>query len=114
MFEDRGGTYRDGGERSAHLKPNQSRSISNYPEFLEHVAHLIRSAKESVSKATRHTGEKAARKVATRFVVALLQRFLQPSLLSELEGVTPGMSSNPEVTHRVDEIMNRLSREDEQ
>ena len=47
------------------LKPNHSRSISNYPEFLEHVAQRIRSAKESMSKATRRAGDKASRKVAT-------------------------------------------------
>ena len=96
------------------LKPNHSRSISNYHEFLEHVAQLIRSAKESVSKATRREGEKAAQKVATQFVAALHQQCPQPSLLSELEGVTPGMSSDPEVTRQVDEIMKRLSREDNQ
>ena len=65
-------------------------------------------------KATHHAGEKAARKVATRFVTALHQQCPQPSLLSELEGVTPGMSSDPEVTRQVDEIMKRLSREDDQ
>ena len=96
------------------LQPKHSRSISNYPEFLEHVTQLIHSAKVSVSKATHRAGEKATRKVATRFVVTLHQRRPQPSLLSELEGVTPGMSSDPEVTRQVDEIMKCLSREDDQ
>ena len=57
------------------LKPNHSHSLSNYPAFLEHVALLVRGAKESVRKVTRHAGEKATRKGATQLVTALHQRW---------------------------------------
>ena len=58
------------------LKPNHSHSLSNYLAFLEHVALMVRGAKESVSKVTRCAGEKAAQKVATQFVATLHQRCL--------------------------------------
>ena len=95
------------------LRPNHSYSLSPYPAFPEHAASLIRGAKGSVSQATRHAGEKAALKVATQFVVALHQSYSQLSLLSELEGVMPGMLSDPEVTRQVDKVIKHLSREDD-
>ena len=96
------------------LRPSHSFSLNHYPAFLEHVALLVRGVKESVSKATRRAGEKAARQVAIQFVASLHQRHPRLSLLSELEEVTPEASSDPEVTCQVDEIMERLSREDDQ
>ena len=96
------------------LKPDHSSSLGHYPTFLDHVALLVRGAKESASKVTCRAGEKAVWKVATQFIATLLQRGPQPSFLSELERVTPGMSSDPEVIRQVDEIMKRLSREDDQ
>ena len=96
------------------LRPSHSFSLNQYPTFLEHVALLVRGVKESMSKATPRAGEKAARQVAIQFVAALHQRCLRLSLLSELEGVMPETSSDPEVTRQVDEIMERLTREDDQ
>ena len=77
------------------------------------MALLVRGVKESVSKDTRRAREKAARQVAIQFVAALHQWCPRISLLSELEGVTPETSSDPEVTRQVDEIMERLTREDD-
>ena len=96
------------------LRPNHSHSLSHYLAFLEHVASLICGAKGSVSKATRRAGEKAAWKVATQFIAALHQRYPPLSLLSELEGVTPRMLSDPKVTRQADEVIKHLSREDDQ
>ena len=96
------------------LRPSHSFSLNQYLAFLEHVALLARGVKESVSKATRRAGEKAARQVAIQFVAALHQRHPRLSLLSELEEVMPETSSDPEVTRLVDEIMERLPREDDQ
>ena len=76
---------------------------------------LFRSGgiKESVSKATLQTGRVAARQVAAQFVAALLQRHQQLPSLPDLEGLTPEMLSDLEVTRQVNEIMECISREDD-
>ena len=51
--------------------------------------------------------------MVTQFVAALRQRHQQPPSLPDLEGLTPEMLTDPEVTRQVNEIMNYLSREDD-
>ena len=51
--------------------------------------------------------------MATQFVAALRRRRQPPPSLSDLEGVTPDMRTDPEVTRQVDEIMEHFSREDD-
>ena len=95
------------------LLPNHSYSLRYYPSFLELVDSLVGGIKESVSKATLKAGRVAARQVAAQFVAALHHRCLQPPSLPDLEGLTPEMLSDPEVTRQVNEIMECLSREDD-
>ena len=51
--------------------------------------------------------------MATQFVAALRRRHQPPPSLSDLEGLTPDMLADPEVTRQVDEIMEHFSREDD-
>ena len=51
--------------------------------------------------------------MSIQFVAALHQWHPRLSLLSELEGVTPETLSDVDVTRQVDEIMERLTREDD-
>ena len=51
--------------------------------------------------------------MATQFIAALHQRHPRLSLLSVLERVMPKTLSDPEVTRQVDEMMERLTREDD-
>ena len=95
------------------LPAERSYSLRCYPSFLELVASRISGLRGSVSRATLQEGRTAARQVATRFVAALRQRHQQPSSLSDLEGLTPEMLAEPEVTRRVDKIMEHFSREDD-
>ena len=54
-----------------------------------------------------------AQQVAAQFVAALRQQHLQLPSLPDLEGLTPEMLSDPEVTRQVNEIMECLSRKDD-
>ena len=94
------------------LSRDHSYSLRCYPSFLELVASLVGDIKESVSKATLQAGRAAARQVAAQFIAALRRRCLQLPSLPDLEGLTPEMLSDPEVTRQVNEIMECLSRED--
>ena len=58
-------------------------------------------------------GRVAARQVATQFVAALWQCHQLPPSLTDLEGLTPEMLADPEVTRQVDKIMEHFSREDD-
>ena len=51
--------------------------------------------------------------MATQFIAALRQRRQPPPSLSDLEGLAPEMLIDPEVTRKVDEIMEHFSREDD-
>ena len=53
------------------------------------------------------------RQVTTRFVTTLRQRHPQLSLLSELEAPEPEMPLPPDASRQVEEILERLSREDD-
>ena len=95
------------------LSREHSYSLWCYPSFLELVASCVGGINGSVSKATLQEGRVAARQVAIQFVAALRQWHQQPPSLPDLEGLTPEMLSNPEVTRQVSEIMKYLSREDD-
>ena len=77
------------------------------------MASLIKGIKEQASRATRLGGAQAVRQVMTRFVTALRQRHPQLSLLSELEAPELETPLPPDVTRQVEEILERLSREDD-
>ena len=51
--------------------------------------------------------------MGTQFVAALRRCYQPPPSLSDLEGLTPDMLADPEVTRQVDEIMEHFSREDD-
>ena len=91
----------------------RSYSLRCYPSFLELVASRISGLKDSVSRATLQEGRVDARQVATQFVAALRRRHQPPPSLSDLEGLTPDMLADHEVTRQVDEIMEHFSREDD-
>ena len=93
------------------LSPNHSYSLRYHPSFLE--ASLVGGIKESRRKATLKAGRVVARQVVVQFVAALRQWHQQLPSLSDLEGLTPEMLSDPEVTCQVNEIMECLSREDD-
>ena len=95
------------------LSREHSYSLWCYPSFLELVASCVGGIKGSMSKATLQEGRVAARQVATQFVAALRQRHQQPPSLPDLEGLTPEMLTDPEVTRQVNEIMKYFSREDD-
>ena len=95
------------------LLVDHSTSFTRYPGFLKYVALLIKGIKAQVSNATRRAGEQAVRQVVTRFVTALHHRHFQISLLSELEMPGPQAPLSPDVSRQVEEILERLSREDD-
>ena len=94
------------------LKVDHSRTFMHYTAFLEYVATLVRGVRERTSGAPFPEGEQAIRQAITRIVVALHQQHPQLSLLSELERLGPGMPTPPNAAGQVDEILGRLSRED--
>ena len=95
------------------LPTERSYSLRCYPLFLEIVASRISGLRDSVSRATLQEGRVAARQVATQFVAALRWRHQPPPSLPDLEGLSPDMMADPEVTRQVDKNMEHFSREDE-